>query len=339
MKKFLFVFCALVFINKMFSTTITAKASGGWGVTATTWSPAIVPTCGDTVVIPAGFTVTVDGNYDLASGACSAKPTCIIVSGTLYFSNNNDLALAANSAIYIENGGTVSSQNHGNNTYITVAGVTEWTGNNQGSTSGVSGTVSISSGGVIVTPIELLTFTAAPNGNKVAINWQTVTETNNQYFTIERSADGKNFSELTRLNSVAPNGNSTSLLSYQFFDESPFSGASYYRLKQTDYNGKFAYFNMVSVDFLKSKNITFTVYPNPNLGEFTVNFAGIENNHEVQIILSDEFGKEVYSTSLYANSMEANKVSLTPDTKISKGKYFCTLLVEGVKQTLIVLVN
>jgi hypothetical protein len=322
MKKNLFITCVLVFTNKAFSRTITAVASSGWGVTATTWSPAVVPTCGDTVVIPAGITVTVDGNYDLASGACSSKPSCLIISGTLYFTNHNALNLAVGSAFYIENGGTVSSQNNGSNTYITIGGTTEWTGGNQSSTTGVSGTVSISGGGIVVTPIELLNFAAKPNGNKVAINWQTITETNNQYFTIERSADGTHFSELTRLNSAAPNGNSTSLLSYEYFDENPFSGASYYRLKQTDYNGKFAYFTMVSVDFLKSKNITFTVYPNPNMGEFTVNFAGIENNHEVQIILSDAFGKEVYSTSLYTASMETTRVSLTPDTKLAKANIF-----------------
>jgi hypothetical protein len=85
----------------------------------------------------------------------------------------------------------VASQNHGNNTFITVNGTTEWTGNSQGGTTGVATTTSISSGG-IVQPIELLSFTAELKSNKVAINWQTVTETNNQYFTIEKSADGTN---------------------------------------------------------------------------------------------------------------------------------------------------
>ena len=95
----------------------------------------------------------------------------------------------------------------------------------------------------------------------------------------------------------------------------------------------------MSVDNTQKRNIKFTVYPNPNLGEFMVNFSGIENNHEVQIILCDEFGKEVYATSVYTNSIEAHKVNLTPSTKISKGKYFCTLIVEGIRQTLPVLVN
>src|ERR1700757_535140 len=337
MKRILLIVCLFVVYSNIFATVITAKATAGWG-SPTTWSPAQAPACGALVVIPSGFSVSVYGNYDLASGACASKPTAIIIYGELYFTNNNSLDLATGSAIYIEQGGTVASQNHGSNTFITVNGTTAWTGGNQGSTTGVATTTSISSGG-IVQPIELLSFTADLKSDKVEINWQTVTETNNQYFTIEKSVDGSKFSELTKVNSAALKGNSTFLLSYQFIDENPLSGASYYRLKQTDYNGKFAYFNVVSVDNTQKRNIKFIVYPNPNLGEFTVNFSGIENNHEVQIILCDELGKEVYSTSVYSNSIDSHKVNLTPSTKISKGKYFCTLIVEGIRQTLPVLVN
>jgi hypothetical protein len=101
MKRILLITCLFVVCNNAIATIITAKATAGWGV-AGTWSPAQVPTCGDTVVIPAAFTVTVDGSYDLASGACAAKPTAIIVYGELYFTNNNSLALATGSDIYIE---------------------------------------------------------------------------------------------------------------------------------------------------------------------------------------------------------------------------------------------
>ncbi len=188
-------------------------------------------------------------------------------------------------------------------------------------------------------PIELLNFTAKPNGEQVDLNWETSTETNNKFFTIERSADGKNFAEITTANSKAINGNSKTALSYQTTDASPLSGTSYYRLKQTDYNGKYKYFNMVSVAFEASKNITFSVYPNPNLGEFTIDFSGIENNHEVQIALRDELGKEVYSNSVYSNSIHSNQVQIIPTSKIAKGKYFCSLIFEGVKRTLVVIVN
>jgi fibronectin-binding autotransporter adhesin len=188
-------------------------------------------------------------------------------------------------------------------------------------------------------PIELLSFSAIPNGEKVNVKWETSTETNNKYFTIERSGDGTNFTEITTVNSKAFNGNSKIALNYQTTDTNPLNSTSYYRLKQTDYNGKYKYFNMVSVDLEASKNITFSIYPNPNLGEFTVDFSGIENNHEVQIILQDELGKEVYSNSIYSNSINSNKVQIIPSSRIAKGKYFCSFIFEDIKRTIVVIVN
>lgn len=95
-------------------------------------------------------------------------------------------------------------------------------------------------------PIELLTFTAKPNGEIVALNWATATETNNDYFTVERSSDAINFEPVAV---VAGAGNSNTMLSYNTSDEQPLSGLSYYRLKQTDFNGDFSYSQIVPVQF------------------------------------------------------------------------------------------
>lgn len=186
-------------------------------------------------------------------------------------------------------------------------------------------------------PIELLNFSAVPDNNKVDLNWTTQSEVNNKYFTVERSADGKTFKEVTRKNSKAPNGNSTVKLDYQVTDNNPLPGTSYYRLKQTDNNGKNKTFNVISVNF-ESKGIKFTVYPNPNQGQFTIDFSGIENNHEVEIILNDEHGKLVYTNSFFTNET-TNSVSIVPETRIGKGTYFCSLIAEGIKSTVKVIVN
>ena len=154
---------------------------------------------------------------------------------------------------------------------------------------------------------------------------------------MERSADGQNFTELTSVPSKAPSGNSTVKLNYKTTDGHPLTGVSYYRLKQTDYNGKNKTFNTVSVN-MANGGVKFVVYPNPNSGEFKVDFSGVENNHEVQLILTDEQGKLVYSNSFYAQEAN-NTVNIIPDTKIGKGVYFCTLTVEGIKHVVKVLVN
>ncbi|MGZ3864426.1 MAG: T9SS type A sorting domain-containing protein [Bacteroidia bacterium] len=187
-------------------------------------------------------------------------------------------------------------------------------------------------------PISLLSFSAVPDGNKkVDLNWTTQTEVNNKYFTVERSADGQNFTELENVTSKAPHGNSNKKLTYKLTDHSPLSGVSYYRLKQTDYNGKSESFNTVNVS-LSNAGIQFMVYPNPNSGEFKADFSGIENNHEVQITMVDVHGKLVYSSTFYAQEAN-NTINIIPDTKIGKGIYFCSLIAEGIKHTVKVMVN
>lgn len=187
-------------------------------------------------------------------------------------------------------------------------------------------------------PVELLSFTAVPDKGKVDLKWTTATELNNKDFVIERSADGTNFKELLTVPSKAPNGNSTKKLEYASVDASPLNGTSYYRLHQNDYNGQKKYFNVVSVTFGTDKYTTFTVYPNPNQGQFKADFTGLENNHEVQILMHDINGKLVYASSFYTAESQGS-MDIIPTEKISRGTYFCSLIIEGIKQTVKVTVE
>ena len=86
-------------------------------------------------------------------------------------------------------------------------------------------------------PVELVAFTSQCNGNAVELNWTTASETNNDFFTVQRSEDGVSFQDI---GVVAGNGSSTQMNSYSFVDHLPMTSAVYYRLKQTDYNGQFS---------------------------------------------------------------------------------------------------
>ncbi|HRH67858.1 MAG TPA: hypothetical protein PLU53_16300, partial [Bacteroidia bacterium] len=98
-------------------------------------------------------------------------------------------------------------------------------------------------------PIELLSFTAHSVDNGCKLEWVTATEINNDYFTLERSHNGKDFEEIRKLKGA---GNASHILSYSSIDEHPFSGVSYYRLKQTDYDGHFQYSDLVP--YMSGKN-------------------------------------------------------------------------------------
>lgn len=107
-------------------------------------------------------------------------------------------------------------------------------------------------------PIELLSFTAAAAGQTVKLNWRTATETNNDFFTLERSVDAVSFSPISTVKGA---GSSTQVLNYMYPDNDPFNGINYYRLRQTDYDGKTSCSGIVPAEI--SRQIVQGIYPNP----------------------------------------------------------------------------
>jgi hypothetical protein len=146
-------------------------------------------------------------------------------------------------------------------------------------------------GGVNPLPIELLYFTANPINNTVNLDWATATETNNDYYIIEKSIDGINFEFVTK---VKANGNGNSLIkqSYHALDETPYNGLSYYRLKQVDKTADFKYANIVSVELKENSYIN--IYPNPATDKLYINASSNYNNSSIKIISAT--GVEVKST-------------------------------------------
>ncbi|HEX2617964.1 MAG TPA: T9SS type A sorting domain-containing protein, partial [Flavobacteriales bacterium] len=104
-------------------------------------------------------------------------------------------------------------------------------------------------------PIQLLHFGAVPDGREVALEWTTSTETDNAYFTVERSSDLQLFAGLLQ---VPGAGNSQQLLHYTARDPFPFMGLGYYRLRQTDFNGASTVSDIVPVLMNAGGNATFS---------------------------------------------------------------------------------
>lgn len=107
-------------------------------------------------------------------------------------------------------------------------------------------------------PIELLSFNAkATKNQEVRLSWITLTEINNDFFTLERSTNGLGWDEIQRVKGA---GNSKEVLHYNYTDKHPLAGISYYRLKQTDFNGNFSYSKIKSVQILTPKQTLSVVY-------------------------------------------------------------------------------
>ncbi|MDW8332505.1 MAG: LamG-like jellyroll fold domain-containing protein, partial [Cyclobacteriaceae bacterium] len=114
-------------------------------------------------------------------------------------------------------------------------------------------------------PVELAYFRAKEAEGKVELSWRTESEINNDYFTIERSADATNWMVLMTL---PGRGTTTIPTDYIAYDDGPLNGLNYYRLKQTDYDGSCTYSRIVSVFMGESEQLD--VYPNPFEDSFTV---------------------------------------------------------------------
>lgn len=170
-----------------------------------------------------------------------------------------------------------------------------------------------------VLPIELLIFSATQNQQYVDLNWVTATERDNDYFTVFRSA---NLETWEVIGTIQGNGNSVVKNDYLYTDKNPLNGVSYYKLRQTDFNGQLEEFTPVSIHFNGVTKNNISVYPNPSKGVFEV---VIQSATATQALLqiSDVSGKIVYTAdkTLQAgnNQLQLENCILTQGIYILKG--------------------
>ncbi len=151
-----------------------------------------------------------------------------------------------------------------------------------------------------ILPVKLISFSAAQDQQKVNLKWTTATESNNDFFTIERSVNEGPWTEIKRIKGA---GNSTDIINYQAYDESPAKGTCHYRLKQTDLDGTTVYSETRTVRNVTSTGSGISIYPIPNTGN-NINIAGISDykNHELSLI--NAAGNRFFATTLSTSSVE-----------------------------------
>lgn len=142
-------------------------------------------------------------------------------------------------------------------------------------------------------PVELLLFEGSVyEESKVKLNWCTASEKDNDYFSIDRSSNGKDFTNIGRVKGV---GNSQMLSKYSFIDDNPGTGYKYYRLTQTDYNGDFEIFKPIVVNISNMDNSKeLKIFPNPYKDNFTA-IVTMKENMEAKMEITTLTGKVIYS--------------------------------------------
>ncbi len=171
-------------------------------------------------------------------------------------------------------------------------------------------------------PITLIEFTATPIVNTVELSWTTATEINNDYFTLERSTDGQKFEPIQVVDGA---GNSNDWLYYKWVDRSPLAGISYYRLKQTDFDGTISISDIRMVNFAgaSSENQDWVnIYPNPAPnGQFNIRLGEL-NNEEITMTITNILGEVIYNAQYTASSNQTLNINTEG---IAKGVYTITI--------------
>lgn len=143
-------------------------------------------------------------------------------------------------------------------------------------------------------PIELISFTAKNrDDSRVELNWTTATEENNDYFSIERSEDAQHWEVIMDIPAA---GNSNAVLHYDYTDNQAIAGQSYYRLKQTDYDGAFSYSKIFAVKIQKEQKQVISAYPNPAIDRVQLRIEGVESdmrNIQIYNLLGQDFTSKV----------------------------------------------
>ena len=180
-------------------------------------------------------------------------------------------------------------------------------------------------------PVELTSFDAKSEKKLINLTWSTASEQNNDFFTLEKSKNGEDF---TLLGTVAGNGTTNTLSNYSLTDYSPYLGLSYYRLSQTDYDGTTVVFPIISV-LHTSTAAGFSISPNPvSSPSLKLKASGKGKNERLELNIIDLQGKLVERKFFKTDDFGNVETEFQLKNQLQKGTYIFELVSENTKDYL-----
>jgi sialate O-acetylesterase len=175
-----------------------------------------------------------------------------------------------------------------------------------------------------VVPITLSNFQSKKGENKVVLTWETKSEVNFSQFILERSADGKTFYDLEKINASKQSNGSK----YDYTDNTPDATTiNYYRLKMVDFDGSFAYSKVLSESF-DAADVPLLVYPSITEGnKIEVTFQKMSVSAQIKVV-------NIMGQLVQTHNLQAGATSKTIEiAAYTEGSYFLILENNGVIQS------
>jgi hypothetical protein len=304
---------------------VRAIQTGNWENTST-WLLGILPSNGDSIIIPAGKSVKITTIADYSSGAAMG----LNIFGELTFQTGKKLILPIGSTITLQVAAMITpGGGGGNSNLIDIGTVMVW--NTAMGT--ITGFLTLPSSPL---PVELVDFNVRPNTNEtISLSWKTATEVNNDYFEIEHSQEGLHFETIGRIDG---HGTSSNVHEYKFTDAFPKEGSNYYRLKQVDFDNKFNYTRILLCKLKMKEKEPIQLFPNPAKGDVYMTISENEINSPIEVMVTDTKANIILQKQIQCIPGSKGILLIGQENIFKPGIYFVTATVnnELFKKQLIV---
>jgi hypothetical protein len=279
MKKLYLIILVIFTASFTFANPVINVTANGLWKNNSTWDLHRIPKDGDTVVIPAGKTVTIDDVQNLSTAFLYVK-----VYGILKFSGGK-LWLNVNSSIVVYSGGSVTGTGNSSET-LRIGGIDKYWGHLDTTIPGpayadkTTGTSPIGFNfGFVTLPVKFIGFSLTRQNNNVLVEWATAQEINSSYFEVQRSENGNDWNTIAKVTAA---GNTTLNHSYSYTDKNISAQLVYYRIRQVDIDGNFV---ITPVRVLKNENVSSEVSANVASNSIYLHFTDqIKTNVIVRLI-------------------------------------------------------
>lgn len=243
--------------------------------------------------------------WDLSRAATSGTPTTTVKVRLYYNENQNSGSVTSWSNLIVAHWNGTRWENEGRGSGSSTSNTSGYIASN-GNISSYSPFTIGSTNSANPLPIVLLDFNAKALENSVNVVWKTAAEINNDYFNVEKSLDGINW---TVISTVDGAGNTESISEYGIIDANPVNGIQYYRLKQVDVNGQFEYSSIVPVKFAGLAN-KINLFPSPATTTLNISINNDENA-EVVVNIYNSLGQIVMTANTQSSNLSLDIANLT----------------------------